>query len=133
MWQKQLHDDSDNQSETANDESASTSTIEDLLSTKPVPIKTETIEIPSEDSTSNPQQDNEIVASPTKLVETIELEEEEEAPKAVTVAKEESETTDNVNEDNSNTTTSGNSSSSPNNSNKKNKKKKSKSRSRSKF
>lgn len=78
MWQKQLHDEGENQSDTANDESASTcSSIEDLLhkKKKPTPIDTEVIEIDNEEGTHAAQQNN-LVSSPTQ-VETIELEGED--------------------------------------------------------
>lgn len=136
MWQKQLHDESENQSDTAMDESASTSTIDDLLHKKPTPIRTETLVIDDEDSNEEAKQDDDIVLSPMQ-VETIDLElEEESIPKQEEGSVADTTTSDdgnniNANKDNANTTTSSNSSSSPNNS-RKNKKKK-KSRSRSKF
>lgn len=129
MWQKQLHDEGENQSDTANDESASTSSIDDLLTTKkkPAPINTEVIEIDDEENTNPAQQDN-IVSSPTQ-VETIELDEGEEnkvegTPEVNNIS--------NITTASSSTSTDGankNNGSSP----KRNKKKKSKSKSKSRF
>lgn len=156
MWQKQLHDEGENQSDTANDESASTSTIEDLVAPnkKPAPINTETLEIDEQDNNKSVQQENEIIVSSPTQVETLKLDDDEEngnssAAKAQKNEKKKPLTTtvgdgtpSNEKEENAATTASGEeTSSSPNPNNKNNnsnskknkKKKKSKSRSRSRF
>lgn len=149
MWQKQLHDESENQSETANNESASTSTTGDMLQPKkPARINTETIEIGGGDTNkASNSNNNALVSSPTQ-VETIELEieeddEEEAQPKveentAAAASVDDENNKDSSDKDNNTSTSGGDSAVSPNNtsnnggSSKKNKKKK-KSKSRSRF
>lgn len=126
MWQKQLHNDSETQSETVIDESASTSAAEDK---KPEPLETLVLD---EEEEEGIKKEEDAVDSPVQ-VETIDLEEEIIPANELTeepIAMEPSTISDDGNNTNK-ATTSSNSSSAPNNS-RKNKKKK-KSRSKSKF
>lgn len=135
MWQKQLHDESENQSDTANDESASTSSsIEDLLQKKKklAPIDTEVIEIDNEEDTNAGQQNN-LVSSPTQ-VETIELEGDDENKVDTTEANTAQVSAQNTNNTATGTASSSTSTDGTNKSPKRNRKKKSKSKSsKSKF
>ncbi|KAG2199718.1 hypothetical protein INT47_012854 [Mucor saturninus] len=140
MWQKQLFDESETQSETAmEEETGSTCTLDDLKKKKPTPIETLVLD-EVEDEGSN--KDN-VVSSPIQ-VETIDLEEESTPPaveeeESIPPVVEEEETTTPAAEETTTTSDDGNNkqntassnSLSNNNNSKKNKKKKK--RSKSKF